>query len=236
MASVAGKVATGFPLHSECVWPGLETDLFLAHRSVYAFFAQWVGRKRVLDAGSGAGYGAALLAGAGASSIVGIDSDPRFVRYARRRYRDERIEFRVADCSTLDLPAASFDVVTCSNVLEHLANPTTFLDSSRRCLGRGGALLVAVPWIADEVSLEWNRRNPWHLSNLRVDEWAQLFVREGWRYRLWSQTFDPAVGVPDFLDPRPSHRPLSEFQFREQTVEAALSTWSLGVTFHLSPC
>ncbi|MDQ1349078.1 MAG: hypothetical protein QG573_2456, partial [Acidobacteriota bacterium] len=149
--------------------------------------------------------------------------------------RDERIEFRVADCSTLDLPAASFDVITCSNVLEHLAKPTTFLDSSRRCLRPGGTLLVAVPWIADEVSLEWNRRNPWHLSNLRVDEWAELFLREGWRYRLWSQTFDPTVGVPDFLDPRPSHRPLSEFQFREQAVTEALSTWSLGVTFHLTP-
>jgi SAM-dependent methyltransferase len=234
-AAVAGKVATGFPLHSECVWPGIETDLFLAHRSVYAFMAQWVGGQRVLDAGSGAGYGTALLAAAGATSAVGIDSDPRFVRYARRRYGNSRVQFRVQDCSSLELAGGDFDVIACSNVLEHLADPVPFLTSCRRGLQERGSLLVAVPWIADEVSLEWNRRNPWHLSNLRVNEWAELFEREGWRCRLWSQTFDPEVGVPDFLDPRPSHRPLSEFLFREHSVAEALATWSLGVTFQLRP-
>ncbi|MEO7794857.1 MAG: class I SAM-dependent methyltransferase [Thermoanaerobaculia bacterium] len=212
----------------------METDLFLAHRSIYAFIAQWVPGKRVLDAGSGAGYGTALLAASGAASAVGIDSDSRFVRYARRRYGRSRVEFRVEDCSALELAAREFDIVACSNVLEHLASPVAFLDSRKRGLKESGSLFAAVPWIADEFSLDWNRRNPWHLSNLRVDEWAELFEREGWRYRLWSQTFDPSLGVPDFLDPRPSHRPLSEFHFREQSVSEALATWSLGVTFQLN--
>lgn len=188
---------------------------------------------RVLDAGCGAGYGAHLLARSGALSVVAVDLDPRFVRYSKRHFSHPRVDFRIADCGSLALEKESVDVIVSSNMIEHLEQPAAFLASSRNGLVRSGVLLIAAPWIVDEATLEWNRRNPWHKTNLRVDEWMQLFRREGWAVRLWIQTFDPAVGVPDFLDPRPSNRPIEEFVFREVTVEEALNTWSLGVVFHL---
>lgn len=235
VSTVVAKLVTGFPLHSECVWPGKETDLFLAHRSIYEFFSGWVRDRRVLDAGSGAGYGADLLARAGARTVLAVDLDPRFVRYSRRRYPNPRVEFMVGDCAGLSLPDSSIDLIVSSNMLEHLRNPAEFLGLCKQALTATGTMLVAVPWIVDEATLEGNRRNPWHRTNLRVDEWSELFARCGWEEELWIQTFDPATGVPDFLDPRPSPRPIEHFQFQRMSVAEACRTWSLGVIFHLTP-
>src|SRR6266566_3430102 len=67
------KVAAGLRPFSESVWPGVRNDLFVAHESIYRFFANDVRNRDVLDAGCGTGYGSHILARSGAKSVVGVD-------------------------------------------------------------------------------------------------------------------------------------------------------------------
>lgn len=228
------KVATGFPLHSECVWPGRKTDLFVAHQAVYAFFGQWASGRRILDAGSGAGYGSRMLQERGAASVLGVDLDERHVRYARRHFGAGNISFEVANCESLQLAPASLDLVVSSNVIEHLRDPAAFLEAAGRGLTPEGEMLLAVPWIVDETSRNWSSSIEFHHSNFSAEEWATIFARLGWRSRQWVQTFHQDKGVPDFFDPRSTRRRLEDFPFIEVTLEGVARAWSLGIVFLLT--
>src|SRR5262249_19632258 len=79
-----------------------------------------VAGKEVLDAGSGEGYGAALLATT-AASVVGIDARPEAVAHARRRYAHvKNLEFRGGTGEALPCPDGSFDVVVAFDSLVRL--------------------------------------------------------------------------------------------------------------------
>src|SRR5262249_45035184 len=80
------KVAAGLTPFGESVWPGVRNDLFVAHESIYAYFATFAQGRRVLDAGCGAGYGALALARAGARSVLAVDIDRRNIAYGRRHF------------------------------------------------------------------------------------------------------------------------------------------------------
>jgi len=98
------KVAAGLRPFSESVWPGVRNDLFVAHESIYRFFASDVGNLDILDAGCGTGYGSHLLAEAGAESVIGVDLDRRNIAFARKRYSAPNLSFAVADIEELDSP------------------------------------------------------------------------------------------------------------------------------------
>ena len=53
----------------------------------------------------------------------------------------------VADAADLPFENESFDVVVCSEVLEHVATPRSVLEESYRVLRPGGRLLVCVPFL-----------------------------------------------------------------------------------------
>ena len=72
----------------ERVIPELQREelVYAEHLVRYRLAAQFAPGRRVLDVGSGEGYGTALLAAAGADSAIGIDLDEESVAHARARY------------------------------------------------------------------------------------------------------------------------------------------------------
>jgi 2-polyprenyl-3-methyl-5-hydroxy-6-metoxy-1,4-benzoquinol methylase len=215
------KVAAGLRPFNESVWPGVRNDLFVAHESLYRLAAPRASGARVLDAGCGTGYGAAIFAEAGAKSVLAVDVDPFSVRYARRRFRHPALTFRRADCQRLSLPPRSFDLVFSSNVLEHLERPEAFLSAAFDVLSDGGAAVLAVPPITTEGVLEENRGIHYHRSNLTLAAWAELLARLPWSLTLFHHRYTGAAPPPDFRSPFPSARPASEFALVEGTVEEA---------------
>src|SRR5436189_2564309 len=95
----------------ERVIPGqVDADLLNEHLARYAFAARLSRRKRVLDAGCGAGYGAAELARA-AASVLAIDRSPDAIAFARERYPAPNLRFEEADCAALPAADGSIDLV-----------------------------------------------------------------------------------------------------------------------------
>jgi SAM-dependent methyltransferase len=123
----------------------------------------------VLDAGSGEGYGCALLAAAGAAHCVGVDVAPAAVEHARAAHGSGTVEFVTGDVTDLPFTDNSFDVVTCFETIEHVAAQERVIAELARVLRPDGALLISSP----------NRGvyppgNPFHERELEAAEFEQL--------------------------------------------------------------
>jgi 2-polyprenyl-3-methyl-5-hydroxy-6-metoxy-1,4-benzoquinol methylase len=101
---------------------------------------------RVLDVGCSTGYLARPLAERGCT-IVGIELDEATAAVAR----DVCEEVLVGDVERLELPfpPASFDVVLCGDLIEHLRDPRRFLERVRPLLRPGGRVVLTTPNVAN---------------------------------------------------------------------------------------
>jgi len=155
----------------ERVIPGeVDVDLLNEHMARYMFAARLARGKRVLDAGCGAGYGAAELSLA-ADSVTGVDSAPDAVEYARAHYQSANLRFEVGSCATLPFAGASFDLVVAFEVIEHLEDWRGFLAEARRVLADSGQFIVSTPnklYYTGSRGLEG--ANPFHVHEFEFEE------------------------------------------------------------------
>lgn len=99
----------------------------------------------ILDCGCGTGdYVTYPLARAG-HDVLGLDVHTASIKEARERYALPNLTFRAGVVEDLVREARTFDVVICSEVLEHLHDPRGFLASLRRLVRPGGAVIVTTP-------------------------------------------------------------------------------------------
>lgn len=132
---------------------------------------------RLLDAGCGSGRTLDDLARYG--RVIGLDISPTAVSVARARGHDVRL----ADIADIPLPAGRFDVVTCLDVLEHVADDRRALSELVRVTRPGGAILVTVPaypalWSQHDVANEHFRRYRRTALRALAAETGCAFVRD----------------------------------------------------------
>jgi 2-polyprenyl-6-hydroxyphenyl methylase/3-demethylubiquinone-9 3-methyltransferase len=99
--------------------------------------------KTALDVGCGAGLLTEPLARLGAS-VTGIDASPEVIAVAREHAEAMAlaIDYRAGDVQELQ---GQFDLVTAMEVIEHVADPSTFLKALARRLAPGGLLILSTP-------------------------------------------------------------------------------------------
>lgn len=98
--------------------------------------------KRLLDIGSNIGFmvQAAMERGL---DVTGVEYNPLLVEEARRRFPQGR--FITGAFEEVDLPAASFDGVYCSEVIEHVPDSNRFLSALARVMKPDAVLYLTTP-------------------------------------------------------------------------------------------
>jgi SAM-dependent methyltransferase len=188
----------------ERVIPGqVNDDLWAEHIARYAFAARFAAQARVLDMGCGTGYGTAELAQQ-ARSTTGIDVSPEAIAYAQEHYPIPNVSFLAAPATALPFEAASFDLITAFEVIEHIDNWHDLLIEARRLLHPGGTFLVSTPnklYYAESRPTEGP--NPFHTHEFEFEEFRDALsavfphVTILLQNRLESQAFYPhAIFVP----------------------------------------
>lgn len=160
------------------------------HLSRYLFARRFVAGKTVLDAASGAGYGCAMLAEAGARRVVGLEIDPRSVRHAQKYYSGAAVRFVLGDCESMALAAAAFEVVTSFETIEHLDHPEAFLAEVRRVLAPGGCFIVSTPNNPTGVTA-----NPFHRREYPAGEFVSLLAGHFPRVEMYGQVHRPVASA-----------------------------------------
>jgi 2-polyprenyl-6-hydroxyphenyl methylase/3-demethylubiquinone-9 3-methyltransferase len=100
-------------------------------------------RRSALDVGCGAGLLAEPLARLGAT-VSAIDASPELIAVARAHAAATglEIDYRVGDVQQLE---GQFDLITCMEVIEHVADPAAFVNALAKRLAPGGLLIISTP-------------------------------------------------------------------------------------------
>jgi SAM-dependent methyltransferase len=166
-------VTTGLPLTGERTVPGIarEQYWFARHEVVYQWLAPRCQDLRVLEAGSGEGYGADILRRAGAS-VIALDYDWAAIAHGAASYPVPHVQANLAA-----LPVSGVDVVVSLQVIEHLWDLPGFLRESRRaadwiCLSTPNRLTFS-----PGLGRGQKPTNPFHVEEFDADQLRDL-VRE----------------------------------------------------------
>jgi SAM-dependent methyltransferase len=171
------------PLTGERTVPGIaeENYWFRRHEIVYRDLLERCRGRDVLEAGSGEGYGANMIADV-ATSVVGVDYDASAVEHVRARY--PRVEMKAGNLADLPMTDASVDVVVNFQVIEHLWDQLQFLRECVRVLRPAGELLISTP---NRITFSPGRDtplNPFHTRELNAAELTELLVEAGFTVEL----------------------------------------------------
>ena len=99
--------------------------------------------KTALDIGCGAGLLAEPLRRLGAR-VTGIDASPEVIAVARDHSTTVglEIDYRTGDVQQLE---GQFDLITCMEVIEHVADPAAFIRALANRLAANGLLIMSTP-------------------------------------------------------------------------------------------
>ncbi len=171
-------------LTGERTLPGVpgEEYWFTRHVAGYDWISDTVpvrGR-RVVDAGSGEGYGAARLLAAGARTVVALELDPAASAHSNAAYAD--VATVRANLAVLPLTDECVDVLVSLQVVEHLWDLKGFLAECRRTLRPGGVLALTTPnrpVFSPGLGRGARPTNPFHVEEFDAEQLAGLVAAAG---------------------------------------------------------
>lgn len=129
---------------------------------------------KILDMGCGKGNMAIQLAKMG-YDVVGIDSDKLSVEHAESLIQLPNLKFSISTVEEFECNEKSVDVIICSEIIEHLVDPFSFLKKTITFLKDDGILIITIP----------NGRGPRELLVTRPFLYLTShykFLQKGFRY------------------------------------------------------
>jgi glycosyltransferase involved in cell wall biosynthesis/2-polyprenyl-3-methyl-5-hydroxy-6-metoxy-1,4-benzoquinol methylase len=166
------------------------------HIPRYTLAAGFTHGKRVLDFGCGTGYGAAMLAAA-AASVLGADIEEGALQWARTTHRARNITFERRSDLGAGLPSASFEVITCFEMIEHVTAPVQeeLVSNFARLLTPAGLLFISTP---NPVVSKLYGENPYHYREMNEQEFGSLLRAHFGHVTVLRQAIHPTISFePD---------------------------------------
>lgn len=162
--------------------------------------------QQVAEIGSGGGH---VLRMFPAARLTAIDVSEVFLDTARKNLVGFDATFIKGEIDKLDLPAASFDRIICTEVLEHTVDPKAILAAIARLLKPSGVAVITVPndplinrlkqvvkrtpvgWALGD-RIEWGG-DIYHLHQWAPGEFERLLTP---LFRVTSRKFAPHAALP----------------------------------------
>lgn len=121
------------------------------------------------------------------SQCYGVDIYRDAILYGKKKY--SKIIFKTADAHSLPFPAQTFDVVICTEVLEHIKNPEIALLEIRRVLKKNGQAVIELDSGSILFSVVWyfwklTRGSVWshaHLHSFTVGKLERMLKKTGFK-------------------------------------------------------
>jgi SAM-dependent methyltransferase len=142
------------------------------HVERYEWAARFVLEKRALDLACGVGYGAAILASAGARETLGVDLSDAAIAYARRAYVARGLAFEAHDAFAFE-PGRRFDLVVSFETIEHVTDVVGLMSRLASLIEPGGTFVGSVP-----VTVSTDA-NPFHIHDFTEQGFESLIRRAG---------------------------------------------------------
>lgn len=128
--------------------------------------------RRVLDIGSGEGFGSYYFYLKGAN-VFGLDLAPEVVGYSNKKYGTKNLEFILGDATELPFEDESFDYVAGMDLIEHVEDVDKLCSEVKRVLKPGGFAYMLTP----NYLINLVRRGcmyPFHVQEFSIKTFTEL--------------------------------------------------------------
>lgn len=149
-----------------------ENYWFQRHLVAYEWVRARVAAQRVIDMACGEGYGCEVLART-ASSVVGVEANPKAFEHARLRYVKPNLRFERALIEQFSEPC---DAIAFMQTVEHIRDPGPVLEHFKSLLSGGerSVVYISTPNVLTLADGKQHSGNPWHVREYRPDEFQAL--------------------------------------------------------------
>jgi 2-polyprenyl-3-methyl-5-hydroxy-6-metoxy-1,4-benzoquinol methylase len=163
------------------------------HTPRYAFVSSYAKDANVLDFGCGTGYGSAFLARY-ANSVLGLDISNEAIDWAKAVHLSSNLTYQRHDDLGRKLADASFDLITCFEMIEHVDHQTQIaaVESMARMLRPGGRLIISTP---DPRYTAPYGDNPYHLREMNEEQFRDLLVPHFKHIKMLKQWVRPSIAI-----------------------------------------
>jgi 2-polyprenyl-3-methyl-5-hydroxy-6-metoxy-1,4-benzoquinol methylase len=156
---------------------GVEQYIRARYDKIFSFTESLVAPGRFLDIGAGMGFSLEVAKRRGWTAS-GLEPNAEVSRHARDRGLDVKNAYLTSETT------GEYDFILIDNVLEHILEPTEFVNRAGSLLAPSGVLMVAVPpldWLRRALGSMSYVRNSVSVSHLNVflevDEHVNMFSR-----------------------------------------------------------
>ncbi len=175
--------------------------IYNEHLIRYELAKKFVSGKIVLDIACGSGFGAKILARAGAEKVTAVDIDEKTVKKARNKNWLKNIVYRQGNAENLAEKNETFDIIVSFETIEHLKNPEKYLKELKRVIKNNGLIFISTP--NKKISKE---KNPFHFKEFEKEEFKEILSKYFKSILLLEQN----NGIATFIK-APEKRKQSEF-------------------------
>lgn len=154
------------------------------HVKRYKFASKYCNGLKVLEVGCGYGFGALLMSGY--AEYVGVDIDHKAIEWGKGHIN--KAKFLLLENLEEMYGSAYFDMVIAFEVIEHVSDPKSFLNTLRSNAKPNGKIIISTPNGHYSGHLKTKFRSAYHIDEYNALELSNILRGTGFlNYKLYKE-------------------------------------------------